>query len=150
METQKCWMKLSPKLWWRRCLILDWRQTLLNCVLSFPNGKLHLGTCIDYFEIVEEYPKGSTKVFPIPKRPHFTPDQTETSAGGSALFGALPWNVIVIYTHKFDITSIHSAMRAHLRFGHISLDKLHCIPQTGTQTGSVVRIRNTILNCSHC
>jgi hypothetical protein len=83
--------------------------------------------CIGYFELVEEYPKGSTKVFSIPKGPHFTLDQTETSADGRALLGALPWDVIVIYKDKFTITGINIAMRAQLRFSHISLDTFHCI-----------------------
>jgi len=78
-----------------------------------------------YFQIVEEYPKGSKEVFSIPMRPHFTRDQTETSAGGRASLGDLPWNVIVIYKDKFTVTGINSAMRAHLRFGHISLHSLH-------------------------
>jgi hypothetical protein len=98
---------------------------------------------VDYFEIVEEYPKGSKKVFSIPMRPHFTRDQTETSADGRAFLGDLPWNVIVVYKDKFTVTGISSAMRAHLRFGHISLDKIHCIQKTGIQTGSVVNVRVT-------
>ena len=56
----------------------------------------------------------------------------------------------VIYKDKFTITGINSAMRAHVRFGHISLDKSHCIQQTRIQTGSVVNVRITNLNCSCC
>jgi len=83
-------------------------------------------------------------------RPHFTRDQTETSADGRAFLGDLPWIVIVVHKDKFTVTGINSAMRAHLRFGHISLDKIHCIQNTGIQTGSVVNVRVTSLNCSCC
>jgi hypothetical protein len=102
---------------------------LTQCCFVLPKWKLSpwYKTISDYFEIVEEYPKGSTKVFSTPKGPHFTPYQTETTAGGRILFGALPWDVIAIYKEKFTITGIYSAMRAHLRFGHISLDEMHCI-----------------------
>ena len=98
-------------------------------------------------QIVEEYPKGSKKVFSIPMRPHFTRDQTETSADGRAFLGDLPWNVIVVHNDKFTVTGINSAMRAHLRFGHISLDKIHCI-QGNPVTWSIEKQTNVALSTS--
>jgi hypothetical protein len=90
-------------------------------------------TFIDYFQIVEEYTKGSTCIFSVPVRPHFTPDQTKTPVDGRALLGATPWDVTVIYKDKFTIAGINSAMRAHLRFGHVSLDKIHPVQKNRNQ-----------------
>ena len=105
-------------------------------------------TFIDYFEIVEEYPIGSTRVFTVPIRQHFTESKTETSVDGRAFLGPLEWPVIVIYKDKFTVTGINSAMRAHLRFGHVSLEKIKAIHNSGIPTGCDFRIKD--LNCACC
>lgn len=107
-------------------------------------------TFINYFQILETFPSGTEKVFTIPVRPHFTSHQTETSADGRAFMGSLPWDVIVIYKDKFTITGINSALRAHLRFGHVSLNKLLMIQKNGIPTGSTIDAKICDIHCSCC
>jgi hypothetical protein len=107
-------------------------------------------TFINQFQIIETILSGTKKVFTIPIRPHFTPQQTETSADGRAYMGPLPWDVIVIYKDKFTVTGINSALRAHLRFGHVGLNKLLKLQETGVPTGGIIDAKICEIHCSCC
>jgi len=95
-------------------------------------------TFMDYFQIVEEYPEGTPRVFTVPHLNH-NPD-TETSVDGRAFLGPIRWPVIVIFKDVYTITGINSAMRAHLRFGHISLDKIRALQITGIETDIIIQL----------
>ena len=105
-------------------------------------------TFMDYFQIVEEYPEGTPRVFTVPHLNH-NPD-TETSVDGRAFLGPIRWPVIVIFKDVYTITGINSAMRAHLRFGHISLDKIRALQITGIETDIIIQQLIKTLQCSCC
>ena len=65
---------------------------------------------IHYFEIVEEFPKGTPRVFTIPHRSHFVKGQTDYSPDNRVYLGPLKWPVNAIFK---KYTHIHWCEQSH-------------------------------------
>jgi len=79
---------------------------------------------IHYFEIVEEFPKGTPRVFTIPHRSHFVKGQTDYAPDNRVYLGPLKWPVIAIFKNMHTSTGVSNLMRLHMRLGHFNVQKL--------------------------
>jgi hypothetical protein len=79
---------------------------------------------IHYLEILEEFPKGTPRVFMIPRRTYFVNGQTDLSPDQRVNLGPLKWPVIAIFKNIHTSTGGSNVMRCHMRLGHFNVQKL--------------------------
>jgi hypothetical protein len=79
---------------------------------------------VDYFDIVEEFPIGTPRVFTIPHISHFDKGQTEFSPANRVYLDPLTWPVIVVFKNIHTSAGVSNLMRLHMRPGHFNVQKL--------------------------
>ena len=132
----------------------DFKQNPENTVFVFVVPKWETShwwkDLVKYFDIVEEYPKG-TKLFTIPLRQHFIPTKTDMSPDGRVVIEGVDWPVVVLYKDVHTATKVDTKLLAHLRFGHYSSQKLQQLHATGTPLGlKLSAFDRHVLNCDAC